>query len=124
MAVSNQKLITTKRPDSYPAGTFIMLPKLEWEAASENLSPTAFLVWMKLASNANNYTDEFSPAYYIKHHGGCERSYQRARKELEEKGYITKQGSRYIFHLEPELELPTYAAATASTQGSIASSLV
>ena len=125
MSVPNQKLITTKRPAVYSSGTFITLPTEELESACRDLNPSAFIIWVKLASNANGYTDEFSPAFYVKHYGGCTKSYKTAWQELEDKRYIVPDGGRYIFYLTPQ---SLYAEPTrrimSGGSGSISSMLV
>lgn len=127
MSVPNQKLITTKRTTAYSTGGFITLPTEEMQSACRDLSPSAFIIWCKLASNANGYTDEFSPAYYVKYYGGCTKSYKNARQELETKRYIVPDGGQYNFYLTPQ---PLHTEPTAVRRivgggpGSISDSLI
>lgn len=124
MAVNNQKIIITKRAEHYADGTFITLPVLELQAACNVLSPTALIVWIKLAGNKNNYSDEFSPAYYIKRYGKSEKSYQRAINELIELKYLIPIGSnKYHFYLEPYIE-ESCCASKSETSSNIWSQLV
>jgi hypothetical protein len=107
MAVPNQKKIITKRPANYAAGEFITLPQEELKHAWKDLSPSARIIWIKLAGNANNYVDEFSPSYYVDAYGGCTKSYQKGRQELEDKGYIVKHNNEYWFYLLPQTATAT-----------------
>lgn len=109
MAVPNQKKIITKRPANYAAGEFITLPQEELKHAWQDLSPSARIIWIKLAGNANNYVDEFSPSYYVDAYGGCTKSYQKGRQELEDKGYIVKHNGEYWFYLTPQTTTSTSA---------------
>lgn len=115
MAVPNQKKIITKRPANYAAGEFITLPQEELKHAWQDLSPSARIIWIKLAGNANNYVDEFSPSYYVDAYGGCTKSYQKGRQELEDKGYIVKHNGEYWFYLTPQTVTSTVAAPQPTT---------
>lgn len=96
--VPNQNTITIHR--EMPKKNFLQLKNENWQNAIKDLQdPYAFVLYIYLASNADGYSLDLSPAH-IKEATGMSRStYYKKIKLLKEKGYVTTQGSATLhFH--------------------------
>ena len=103
---ANQKTITIHKPKI--VGQFCQVPIDCIYHAMVDLKDSAFKLWLYFASNADNYTFDFSFAHASKCTGISESSRTRAMKELTEKGYLIDLGrNHYNFYLQPDIELPT-----------------
>ena len=103
---ANQKTITIHKPKI--VGQFCQVPLECVYHAMVDLKDSAFKLWLYFASNADNYTFDFSFAHAAKCTGISESSRTRAMKELTEKGYLVDLGrNHYDFYLQPDIELPT-----------------
>lgn len=96
--VPNQNTITIHR--EMPKKNFLQLKNENWQNAIKDLQdPYAFVLYIYLASNADGYTLDLSPAH-IKEVTGMPRStYYKKLKLLKDKGYITTHGKTMLhFH--------------------------
>lgn len=74
-----------------------------WQAAARDLRPHAFLLYLYLASNADNYNLALSPAAISKAVGMPSSTYSDQFKILVEKGYLVlRDGKLYDFYEVPK----------------------
>lgn len=95
----NQKLLVVSKEEQ---GKHTILQLNALERASRALQGETFKLWLYLAKNQNGYKLALSMADAISWGVGSKSSYYRAVKELEEKGYLQKSGSSYIFYELPK----------------------
>lgn len=111
---ANQKTITIHKPKI--VGQFCQVPVECIYRAMVDLKDSAFKLWLYFASNADNYTFDFSFAHASKCTGISESSRTRAMRELAEKGYLVDLGrNHYDFYLQPDVELTTAETAIETT---------
>lgn len=97
---ANQKVIHIEK-EKYK-DNFLQIGIAEWQAASKDLAPAAFKLYLYLASNADGFNLALSQAACAEAIGLKNRTYYRAVEELQDKGYITlKQGNIFNFHCKP-----------------------
>ena len=76
-----------------------------WQAAARDLEAHAFLLYIYLASNANNYKLALSPAAIFNAVGMPRSTYNDQFKKLVQKGYLVpRHGSTYDFYEIPKKE--------------------
>lgn len=107
MSYSNQFKITIKEPSKVDKGEkvrFVNIPTDVWQKASQELSGTAFKVWMYLNANQKDFSCDFSPADIEAKTGASTTSVKRARAELCEKGYLVegKSNNELEFYCVPQ----------------------
>lgn len=105
MAVPNQLIVTiVKTPIEKGKGqSFLSILSNEWIAASRSLSPSGFQLYLYLADKQNGYHWELSKVAITKTFGFSDKTYDRAKKELMEKGYLIQdQGVKYSFYTTPQ----------------------
>lgn len=95
----NQKLLVVSKEEQ-GKHTIIQLKALE--RASRDLQGETFKLWLYLVKNQNGYELALSMADAISWGIGSKSSYYRAIKELQNKGYLQKNGSRYVFYELPK----------------------
>lgn len=106
-SIPNQKTITIKKEKSDGSNDEQMYNKFNLYAlqiAMKELSGEKFKMWCYLNKNAPDYYMYLSKVDAVNNWGiGSDSTYQRAIKELIEKGYLqeTKQKDRYIFYELP-----------------------
>ena len=82
---------------------FIGIKNENWKAASRNLRPPAFLLYLYLASNANNYTVALSPAAIRQEIGMARSTYHDQFHILVDKGYLVPvHGNTFDFYETPQ----------------------
>ena len=96
---ANQKLVEVSKAGD---GKHTILNLEALQRASSDLQGEAFKLWVYLAKNQNGYTFALSMVDALSWGLGSKSSYYRAVKELEEKGYLLKNGYRYIFQDFPK----------------------
>lgn len=102
MPVPNQKVIKINK--SKVVKNFMQISKDNMYAAMKVLSHGELKIYLYLASNADGYTFELSPAAIENATGVSRSSYHRAITSLTEKGYITLvTGNFYEFTESPKI---------------------
>lgn len=96
---ANQKFVAVSKTGD---GKHTILNLEALQRASRDLQGEAFKLWLYMAKNQSGYTFALSMVDAISWGLGSKSSYYRAIKELEEKGYLQKNGYRYIFYDFPK----------------------
>ena len=85
------------------AADFLGIKNENWKAAARDLSPHALLLYLYLASNADNYTFALSPAAITADIGMPRSTYHDQFKVLVNKGYLVNtHGNTYDFYEKPQ----------------------
>lgn len=112
MSVPNQKTVFIRKPNYVSENeSFLMVGKQEWIEAYNRLAPASFALYLYLAGNNDGYKLELSQAAVEKEIRISRASYDRAKKELLDKGYLVQTcGNVYEFHtkLKSEQNYKTY----------------
>ena len=69
------------------------------DKAAADLSGNAFKLYIYLADNQNNYKLELSSKHFIQWSGTSDSTYDRAFKELKDKGYLIKAPDKKNIYL-------------------------
>lgn len=91
----NQKIITIKKPEYICE--FLQIGKLEWQKAFQELTPTAFAMYLYLAGNKDGYKFALSQSAFEHATGRKKTAYYHAVNELIEKGFIYQEDNHYVF---------------------------
>lgn len=100
MSVPNQKTILIERITAEVKKDFFKISNENLSEAMSNLKPSAFKLWIYFADNKDGYKEELYPVNVCQLTGIGRSTYDRAFKELEEKGYLIqskKQKNTYLF---------------------------
>lgn len=89
MPVANQ-LITISKKSRHYKENYIQISNDEWEKAFRELSSSAFGMWLWLVRHDETFKNELSKAAFKKDLGLSDSTYERAWKELKDKGYAVK----------------------------------
>ena len=89
MPVANQLITISKKPAHY-SGDYLQISNSEWEKAFRELSSSAFGMWLWLIRHNESFKNELSKAAFKKDLGLSDSTYERAWKELKDKGYAVK----------------------------------
>ena len=89
MPVANQLITISKKPRHY-SGDYLQISNDEWEKAFRELSSSAFGMWLWLVRHDETFKNELSKAAFKKDLGLSDSTYERAWKELKDKGYAVK----------------------------------
>lgn len=89
MPVANQ-LITISKKQRHYKENYIQISNDEWEKAFRELSSSAFGMWLWLVRHDETFKNELSKAAFKKDLGLSDSTYERAWKELKDKGYAVK----------------------------------
>ncbi len=89
MPVANQLITISKKPAHYN-GDYLQISNSEWEKAFRELSSSAFGMWLWLIRHNESFKNELSKAAFKKDLGLSDSTYERAWKELKDKGYAVK----------------------------------
>ena len=82
---------------------FLGIKNENWKAASRNLRPPAFILYLYLASNANNFTVALSPAAIRQEIGMARSTYHDQFHILVDKGYLVpSHGNTFEFYEIPQ----------------------
>jgi len=99
--VANQRTVRVHRERA--ASDFLGIKNENWKAAARDLSPHALLLYLYLASNADNYTFALSPAAITADIGMPRSTYHDQFKVLVNKGYLVNtRGNTYDFYEKPQ----------------------
>ena len=91
--------IIVKTIKTEPQQDFLMIADETWMAASRDLTPSGFKMYLWLASKEEDFNltkQEFMEVFNV-----SSSSYEKAWKELKDKGYIVKNGDIYHFYEMP-----------------------
>lgn len=83
---------------------FLQISNKAWINAQKNLTSAAFAMWLWLIGNSSSYRNELSRAAFINEFGYSEKTYEKAWRELKQKGYaVLKEFSKntYLILEEP-----------------------
>lgn len=101
--VPNQKTITVQKETCNRANLYTAINLDALQAAMIDLKGESFKLWMYIAKNQHNYTFALSFVDAVKWGVGSKSSYDRAVKELKEKGYLVETSSNhYDFYELPK----------------------
>ncbi len=101
ITVPNQRTVRVHRERA--AADFLGIKNENWKAAARNLSPHALLLYLYLASNADNYTFALSPAAITADIGMPRSTYHDQFKVLVNKGYLVNtHGNTFDFFEKPQ----------------------
>ena len=99
--VANQRTVRVHRERA--AADFLGIKNENWKAAARDLSPHALLLYLYLASNADNYTFALSPAAITAEIGMPRSTYHDQFNILVNKGYLVNtHGNTYDFYEKPQ----------------------
>ena len=88
MAVPNQRIIYIMRNSEGARQNFFKIGHKQLDKAVSDLNANTFKLYVYLANNKDNYRLELSSKHFILWSGTSDSTYDRAFKELIEKGYL------------------------------------
>ena len=98
MSVPNQNIVQTKKIK--PQKDFLMISNEDWMAASKNLTPSGFKMYLWLIRHDESFTNELSKQAFISEFNVSGSAYEKAWKELKDKGYaIPKEKGSNIYYI-------------------------
>lgn len=98
MSVPNQCITKTKK--AKPQKDFLMISNEDWIAASRNLTPSGFQMYLWLIRHDESFNNELSKQAFIKDFNASSSSYDRAWKELRDKKYaVQKEKGSNIYYI-------------------------
>lgn len=109
----NQRMVCVHREPA--KADFLGIKNANWQAAARDLRPFAFLLYLYLASNANNYTLALSPAAIQEAVGMPRNTYHDQFKILMSKGYLVERDrNTFDFYEVPQPRAVTQEKNTMS----------
>ena len=103
--VANQKTIKIQKEKCDKANLYAPYNLDALQSAAIDLKGEAFKLWIYLGKNQNGYTFALSKVDAIKGGVGSKSSYDRAVKELIEKGYLVETSPNHFDFFEvPKVE--------------------
>lgn len=109
----NQRMVCVHREPA--KADFLGIKNANWQAAARDLRPFAFLLYLYLASNANNYTLALSPVAIQEAIGMARNTYRDQLKVLISKGYLVQRdGNTFDFYEVPQPRAVTQQKNTMS----------
>ena len=109
----NQRMVCVHREPA--KADFLGIKNANWQAAARDLRPFAFLLYLYLASNANNYTLALSPAAIQEAVGMARNTYHDQFRVLLSKGYLVERdGNTFDFYEVPQTRAATQQKNTMS----------
>ena len=97
----NQRMITVHRESA--KSDFLGIKNENWQAASRDLKPHAFNLYLYFAANADGYSFALSPAAVRQTIGMPNSTYRDQFLILVDKGYLVQNGSnKYDFYEVPQ----------------------
>lgn len=109
----NQRMVCVHREPA--KADFLGIKNANWQAAARDLRPFAFLLYLYLASNANNYTLALSPVAVQEAIGMARNTYRDQLKVLISKGYLVQRdGNTFDFYEVPQPRAVTQQKNTMS----------
>ena len=107
MSVPNQRIIYIKRISADTRKDFFKIGHKQLNKVANDLGGNAFKLYIYIANNKNGYNLELSSKDFIQWSGTSDSTYDRAFKELKEKGYLVSAPSKKNWFLFVE-ESGTY----------------
>ena len=99
MAAPNQRIIYIQRMSADVRKDYFKIGNVQLDKAAADLSGNAFKLYIYLADNQNNYKLELSSKHFIQWSGTSDSTYDRAFKELKDKGYLIKAPDKKNIYL-------------------------
>lgn len=93
MSVPNQKVLIIRKGTTTPP--FLQISEVDWREAFQNLTRTAFGIYLWLAQNQDGYHFEYSPQAIANTGMMSKGQASKVMAELEQKGYV-QDGIFYI----------------------------
>ena len=100
MSVPNQRVIYIMRDSENARSNYFKIGHKQLDKAVNDLNANTFKLYIYLANNKDNYKLELSSKHFILWSGTSDSTYDRAFKELKEKGYLIEipdKKNRYFF---------------------------
>ena len=98
---ANQRTINIHRERA--TSDFLGIKNENWQDAAKDLGAHALMLYLYLASNANNYTLSLSPAAIREAIGMARSTYHDQFHKLMDKGYLVhSHGNTYAFYERPQ----------------------
>lgn len=100
MSVPNQRVIYIMRDSENARSNYFKIGHKQLDKAVNDLNANTFKLYIYLANNKDNYKLELSSKHFILWSGTSDSTYDRAFKELKEKGYLLEipdKKNRYFF---------------------------
>ena len=98
MSVPNQNITKTKK--TKPQKDFLLISNEDWIAASNNLTPSGFKMYLWLIRHDESFNNELSKQAFISEFNVSGSAYEKAWKELKDKGYaIPKEKGSNIYYI-------------------------
>lgn len=111
MSVPNQCITKTKK--AKPQKDFLMISNEDWMAASRNLTPSGFQMYLWLIRHDESFNNELSKQAFIKDFNASSSSYDRAWKELRDKKYaVQKEKGSNIYYIYTSPQTTTSTSKT------------
>ena len=92
MSVPNQNITKTKK--TKPQKDFLLISNEDWIAASNNLTPSGFKMYLWLIRHDESFNNELSKQAFISDFNVSGSAYEKAWKELKDKGYAIWRTNR------------------------------
>lgn len=105
MAAPNQRIIYIQRISADVRKEFFKIGHQQLNKAVKDLNANTLKLYIYLADNKDSYKLELSSKDFIQWSGTSDSTYDRAFKELKEKGYLIKAADKkniYLFVEESE----------------------
>ena len=99
MSAPNQRIIYIKRDSVDARKDFFKIGHKQLNKAAADLGGNAFKLYVYLANNKDSYKLELSSKDFIQWSGTSDSTYDRAFKELKEKGYLIKAPDKKNIYL-------------------------
>ena len=107
--VANQKVLKINKEEGGKMNPYSIMNLDALQTAMISLKGEALKLWLYLNKNQNGYTVALSKVDAIKWGIGSKSSYDRAVKELIEKGYLVEESANhYNFYEMPKTEIDYY----------------
>lgn len=104
-SVANQRFVKVHRENLN--SNFLGVNNDNWRAAARDLGATAFLLYVYLVANADNYEFALSPSAITNSIGMPESTYRDQFRKLVSKGYLVDCGkNKYEFYEAPKGQNP------------------
>lgn len=100
MSVPNQRVIYIMRDSENARSNYFKIGHKQLDKAVNDLNANTFKLYIYLANNKDNYKLELSSKHFILWSGTSDSTYDRAFKELKEKGYLIEipdKKNQYFF---------------------------
>lgn len=83
-----------------------------WQKAMGELDHYEFKLYTLFYLNQRDFKLDLSPSHLEEEYGGTRKTWSKARKGLEEKGYLVVNGNKEVFKERPMREMPPVQDST------------